>query len=131
MRPYSQCDILIFNYYLRVLASRMVDRETQHSLGLRHSRGLLLHGPPGTGKTLVARGLASLLSSRKPKLVEGPEVFSHLLGASEEAVRALFAKADDEVHGLPLLLSFVIRQIDPLQIAFSVSYVLLFPVVLQ
>ena len=54
------------------------------------------HGPPGTGKTLIARGIAKLLSDRKPILVRGPEVFSHLLGASEQAVRGLFKPADDE-----------------------------------
>ena len=53
-------------------------------------------GPPGTGKTLIARGIAKLLSDRKPILVRGPEVFSHLLGASEQAVRGLFKPADDE-----------------------------------
>ena len=80
----------------RVLMSRMVGREARERLGLRHARGLLLHGPPGTGKTLIARGLAKVLGDRKPVVVEGPEVFSHLLGASEQAVRGLFKAADDE-----------------------------------
>jgi len=80
----------------RVLTSRLVSRETRERCGLRHARGLLLHGPPGTGKTLIARGIAKLLSDRKPILVRGPEVFSHLLGASEQAVRGLFKPADDE-----------------------------------
>ncbi|KAH8071617.1 hypothetical protein JL721_4117 [Aureococcus anophagefferens] len=80
----------------RVLMSRMVPAETRERLGLRHARGLLLHGPPGTGKTLIARGLARVLGDRKPVVVEGPEVFSHLLGASEQAVRGLFKPADDE-----------------------------------
>ena len=80
----------------RVLMSRMVPAETRERLGLRHARGLLLHGPPGTGKTLIARGLAKVLGDRKPVVVEGPEVFSHLLGASEQAVRGLFKPADDE-----------------------------------
>lgn len=80
----------------RVLLSRVVDPETRDRLGLKHARGLLLHGPPGTGKTLIARGVAKLLSDRAPVVVHGPEVFSHLLGASEQAVRGLFKNADDE-----------------------------------
>ena len=80
----------------RVFASRMVGKDVQNSLGLRHSKGLLLHGPPGTGKTLLARGIGAVLSARPPKLVKGPEIFSHLLGASEEAIRRLFKAADDE-----------------------------------
>lgn len=80
----------------RVFASRMVGGDVQKQLGVRHANGLLLYGPPGTGKTLLARGIAGVLSARPPKLVKGPEIFSHLLGASEEAIRRLFKAADDE-----------------------------------
>ena len=80
----------------RCFASRMVAPDVAKRMGLRHSSGLLLHGPPGTGKTLLARGLAKTLSTRPPKLVRGPEIFSHLLGASEEAIRRLFKAADEE-----------------------------------
>ena len=58
--------------------------------GLRHIRGILLHGPPGTGKTLVARKVGELLSARRPKLVAGPEIYNHLLGQSEQKIRDLF-----------------------------------------
>jgi len=38
----------------RVFASRSMPVEMFKSLGMRHVKGVLLHGPPGTGKTLVA-----------------------------------------------------------------------------
>ncbi len=44
----------------------------------------------------VARKLAGLLTSRRPKLIAGPEVFTHLLGSSEQKVRELFSSAEDE-----------------------------------
>ena len=58
----------------RVFATRSIPIEMFEQLGIRHVKGILLHGPPGTGKTLVARSIAKLLSARPPKLVNGPEV---------------------------------------------------------
>jgi len=64
-------------------------------LGVSHVKGILLHGPPGTGKTLVARKLGQLLAGgREPRVVNGPELLSRWVGASEENVRALFSDAE-------------------------------------
>ena len=52
----------------RAFASRLAPPSAAKALGVRHVRGLLLHGPPGTGKTLVARRLAELLRAKPPKL---------------------------------------------------------------
>lgn len=58
--------------------------------------GIVLHGPPGTGKTLIARQIGKMLNAREPKVVNGPEVLSKYVGASEENIRKLFADAEKE-----------------------------------
>lgn len=55
-------------------------------------RGILLWGPPGTGKTLLAKAVASQARANFIG-VNGPELLSRWVGASEQAVRELFAKA--------------------------------------
>ena len=55
-------------------------------------RGILLWGPPGTGKTLLAKAVASQARANFIA-VNGPELLSKWVGASEQAVRELFAKA--------------------------------------
>jgi vesicle-fusing ATPase len=65
-------------------------------LGLTHVKGLLMYGPPGCGKTLIARQISKALKARKPKIVNGPEIFDRFVGASEEKIRELFADAEKE-----------------------------------
>jgi transitional endoplasmic reticulum ATPase len=55
-------------------------------------RGILLWGPPGTGKTLLAKAVASQACANFIA-VNGPELLSRWVGAAEQAVRELFAKA--------------------------------------
>jgi transitional endoplasmic reticulum ATPase len=55
-------------------------------------RGILLWGPPGTGKTLLAKAVASQARANFIA-VNGPELLSKWVGASEQAVRELFTKA--------------------------------------
>jgi len=80
----------------RALASRLLSPDMAKRLGVKHVRGILLHGPPGTGKTLVARQLAALLHAHEPKLVSGPELLSMWVGKSEENIRAIFQDAEQE-----------------------------------
>ncbi len=61
-------------------------------VGVEPPSGVLLHGPPGTGKTLLARAAASL-SDANFISVNGPELLDRYVGASEQAVRDLFATA--------------------------------------
>lgn len=37
-------------------------------LGIKHVKGMLLHGPPGTGKTLMARQIGKMLNGKEPKV---------------------------------------------------------------
>lgn len=55
-------------------------------------RGILLWGPPGTGKTLLAKAVAAQARANFIA-VNGPELLSRWVGAAEQAVRELFAKA--------------------------------------
>ena len=62
------------------------------ALGVRPPRGVLLHGAPGTGKTLLARALATAAEAGFIA-VRGPELLSQWQGASERALREVFARA--------------------------------------
>lgn len=66
--------------------------ELYQKAGAKAPRGILLMGPPGTGKTLLAKALASQASANFIG-VSGSELLDALVGASEQAVRELFAKA--------------------------------------
>lgn len=61
-------------------------------LPTRLPTGLLLYGPPGCGKTLLAGAVAKECGLNFIS-VKGPEVLDKYIGASEQAVRTLFARA--------------------------------------
>lgn len=102
--------------FRRAFASRVFPPALVEKLGIEHVKGLLLnpqppfsktinkvsgillHGPPGTGKTLIARQIGKMLNAREPKIVNGPEILSKYVGASEENIRKLFADAEKEVY---------------------------------
>lgn len=71
-------------------------------LPTRLPTGLLLHGPPGCGKTLLAGAVARECGLNFIS-IKGPEVLDKFIGASEQAVRALFARA---TAAAPCLLFF-------------------------
>lgn len=82
--------------FRRAFASRIFPPDLVDKLGIQHVKGILLYGPPGTGKTLMARQIGKMLNAREPKVVNGPEILSKYVGASEENVRKLFAEAEAE-----------------------------------
>lgn len=70
--------------------------QKRKELGIELSRGWILHGPPGTGKTMLASYLTSIIPNSKLHIVRGPELLSCWVGKSEEAIRELFAEAEEE-----------------------------------
>ncbi|TFK43822.1 vesicular-fusion protein SEC18 [Crucibulum laeve] len=82
--------------FRRAFASRVFPPGLVEKLGIEHVKGIILHGPPGTGKTLIARQIGKMLNAREPKVVNGPEILSKYVGASEENIRKLFADAEKE-----------------------------------
>ena len=67
--------------------AELYDRSPQ-----RLASGILLYGPPGCGKTLLAGAVASECGLNFIS-VKGPEVLNKYIGASEQAIRDLFARA--------------------------------------
>ncbi|GMH24284.1 hypothetical protein Nepgr_026127 [Nepenthes gracilis] len=82
--------------FRRAFASRVFPSHVTSKLGIKHVKGMLLHGPPGTGKTLLARQIGKMLNGREPKIVNGPEVLSKFVGETEKNVRDLFADAEQD-----------------------------------
>ncbi|KAJ4457537.1 putative Vesicular-fusion protein SEC18 [Paratrimastix pyriformis] len=80
----------------RAFISRALPQERLQQMGIKHVKGILLHGPPGTGKTLLARQIGKLLNSHEPKVVSGPEILNKYVGESEANIRALFKEAEEE-----------------------------------
>uniref|UniRef100_A0A8C3PNG9 Peroxisomal ATPase PEX1 n=1 Tax=Calidris pygmaea TaxID=425635 RepID=A0A8C3PNG9_9CHAR len=62
------------------------------NLPIRQRSGVLLYGAPGTGKTLLA-GAVARESGMNFISIKGPELLSKYIGASEQAVRDIFSRA--------------------------------------
>ncbi|ARF12653.1 AAA family ATPase, partial [Klosneuvirus KNV1] len=94
-------NIELINIFRRALSTRAIKSSIAQKLGIKHVKGILLHGPPGTGKTLIARKIGAMISKVEPKVVNGPEVMNKYVGQSEENIRNLFSEAmmDEKSNG--------------------------------
>ena len=68
-------------------------------LGVEPPSGVLLHGPPGTGKTLIARAVANEVDAAF-ETVSGPEIMSKYKGESEERLREVFDRAEEQAPSI-------------------------------
>lgn len=73
-----------------------------YRLGIEAPKGILLHGAPGTGKTLIARAVAQETQANFYHL-NGPEIMQRHYGESEEKLRTIFEKAQNNAPAIIFL----------------------------
>ena len=86
----------LVNIFRRALSSRGIKDSIINKMGIKHVKGIILHGPPGTGKTLIARNIGKLLTNRKPVIINGPEILNKYVGEAERKLREIFEEAELE-----------------------------------
>ncbi|CAK9309168.1 unnamed protein product [Citrullus colocynthis] len=83
-----------------IIASSL--NSTVSSLGLRTTKGVLLHGPPGTGKTSLAQ-LSAHDAGVNLFYLNGPEIISQYHGESEQALHDVFEVASQAAPAVILI----------------------------
>lgn len=90
----------------RSIKTRCVDQEVLDLFDIKeHNKGIILYGPPGNGKTLIARKMAEMLGVPDEFfiVINGAEILSKYVGESEENLRKIFAKAEQNPSKLVVI----------------------------
>lgn len=89
-------------------------KELYEKYGKKSISGVLLYGPPGTGKTMFGKAAATAIAELHGTeavstgfiFVKGPELLNQFVGATEAAIRQMFASAKKHKieHGYPAVI---------------------------
>ncbi|CAF1425280.1 unnamed protein product [Didymodactylos carnosus] len=98
-------DTVFEKIFGEALLARFYPKNFVQRTNMKHAKGILLYGVSGTGKTLIARTVSEILGVL-PKVINGPEILSKMLGDSEAKIRQLFDEAKSDPNGDLHLLIF-------------------------
>lgn len=102
--------------FRRAFASRVYTPPEMRTFECKHVQGVLLYGPPGTGKSLMARQISTMLNTREPKIVSGPQLLDQCASDPEANIRQLFADAAEDEKRLGPTSSLHIIIIDQIDV---------------
>lgn len=89
--------------FRRIFLMRMFPPQTLSNLGIKPSKGVIMHGAPGTGKTLIARNIGKCLDC-VISVINGPEILNKYVGESESNLRKPFIAAKEDPDNLHLII---------------------------
>ena len=77
----------------KIFLTRVIPETIYKNLGIKHTKGVILHGPPGCGKTRIAREIGRIIGCNNIRIINGPEILNKYVGESERNIRSYFEEA--------------------------------------